>query len=157
MRRFRRTLCLMTALTAGTLAAATGECTLKGLYEGRLDFGWSTSGIWKDGYVPAADDDVGFPTKPARTMTVRLPSVDGFRLGTVAGTAGFRLRPASGFTGGFSLGEAGGFLGTFRLSHRNELTFAADGTSVNRLIANGGPHLAVATDGAASDTSRWSR
>ena len=151
MRRFRRTLCLMTALTAGTLAAATGECTLKGLYEGRLDFGWSTAGIWKDGYVPAADDDVGFPTKPARTMTVRLPSVDGFRLGTVTGTAGFRLRPASGFTGGFSLGEAGGFLGTFRLSHRNELTFAADGTSVNRLIANGGPHLAVASGGAVSN------
>ena len=79
MRRFRRTLCLMAALTAGTLSAATGECTLKGLYEGRLDFGWSTAGIWKDGYVPAADDDVAFPTKPARTMTVRLPSVDGFR------------------------------------------------------------------------------
>ena len=130
---------------ASTAFAATGECTLQGMYQSSLIFNWNNTGIWKDGYVPQSGDDVSFPTTPNRTLTVRLQS--GLALGTVTGTAGFSLKTPDTNTGSFSVSDASEFLGSWYLRNHNVLTLTGT-AALNQLVSNGGPQLKTTSESA---------
>lgn len=149
MKKPVKVVCALVALGAVSLAssafAATGECTLQGMYQSSLIFNWNNTGIWKDGYVPQSGDDVSFPTKPGRTLTVRLQS--GLELGTVTGTAGFYLKNPDTNTGSFSVSDASEFLGSWYLRNHNVLTLTGT-AALNQLVSNGGPQLKTTSESA---------